>query len=65
MKYKLPKTKDKPDGRIKSVMFRLPLEMIAPFNQAVRLSGLSAQMVVESMVRHCLDEVDEIPTKKL
>jgi AAA+ superfamily predicted ATPase len=56
-KFKLPNKKDKkkPTG-MRSVNFRIPLDMLTAFNAAVVASKLSGQDVVESMVRHCLKD---------
>lgn len=55
MKYQLPKEKPKKET-VSSVMFRLPIELVEPFNRALKESNLLAQMLVESMVSYCLEE---------
>lgn len=54
--YKLPVKKDMGPDLVKSVMFRLPVDLLIPFNEALGVSGISAQLLVESMVKHCLEE---------
>jgi len=55
--YKLPKKERPKDENVKSVMFRLPVDLLLPFNEVLKKSNLSAQLLVEDMVRHCLNEV--------
>lgn len=64
MKYEIPKSKVKKDDSVKSVMFRIPVDIFHEFNVALKKSNLSAQLLVESMVRHCLKEASDEPKAK-
>lgn len=64
MKYTIPKNKIPKNDMVKSVMFRLPIDLYEPFNQALKESDMSAQALVEDMVRFCLQNTKENQSKK-
>lgn len=60
MKYKLPIKAEKPDSNlVKSVMYRIPADILYLFNESLSKSNLSAQQLLDSMVRHCLRNLDK------
>lgn len=59
MNYKIPQKSKKKDDLVKSVMFRIPVDLLESFNKALKQSNISAQLLVEDMVRHCLEESEK------
>lgn len=58
MKYELPYPKKPSPEKVKSVMYRIDESDIQDaFNSALDKTGLSAQALVDSMVRHCLKDI--------
>lgn len=57
MKFKIQKAKPKPKF-VMSAMFRIPDHLQEPFNKTMIASNLSAQQLLEQMVKYCLDNLD-------
>lgn len=62
--YKIPIKKDFKKHGVKTVMFRVPPDLYEVFNRALEKSKLSAQNLVEDMVRFCLVGSDEETKEK-
>lgn len=56
-RYKLPPSPKPAPEKVTSIMYRIPEEIVRPFNEALDRSGLSGQALVDSMVRHCLSDL--------
>lgn len=60
MKYQLPtKLSTRKASRTNSVYFRIPKDLIELFNNTLINSTLRPQDLLESMVRHCLNDLSE------
>lgn len=45
---------EKVERKIATIMFRLPDDLVGPFNEVMKESNQTAQKVCEEMIRHCL-----------